>query len=253
MPTYAEAAVEAFNRTDNEPKTTREIWKIIDDHGLKESSGRTPWATLGVELSRYSDKPYDSVEQREPVLFQRNTDGKNDTYKLTDEKQSSATQPDESDVEPTPEEPSSEELTQITEITSPKVDWRKVVVVNNNGNLEYWEEGCERYTYFFSKKSGDEVKIGTTRQNPEKRAGNFTTAIPNGELLHAIPSTRYDESALHERFDVENREGEWFFFTDRIKRFIEKEKELSQKVIERNQYAKKMEQLDDEVLDLTGV
>ena len=253
MPTYAEAAVEAFERTNDEPKTVKEIWEIIENHGLKESSGKTPWATLGVELSRYSDKPYVSVEQQEPVLFKRNTNQEKDTYELaeTDDKGSLSS---ESDVEPTGEEPVPEEkTTRITEVTSPQVDWKKIAVVNNNGNLEYWEEECESYTYFFTDKDKDFVKIGKTKDKLESRKRSLKTSRPKGSIEAVIPETRISEDELHERFSNLHHEREWYFVSSEVKNIIDRESDLSEKVAKRYNLEKKMEKLDENILDLAGV
>lgn len=57
---FREAAIKALKIVDNEAKTARELWQIIDYHDLKSSDGETLWASLNTDLVKYSDSKYDS-------------------------------------------------------------------------------------------------------------------------------------------------------------------------------------------------
>jgi hypothetical protein len=63
--------------------------------------------------------------------------------------------------------------------------------------------------------SGDEIKIGVTR-DPTQRVAAMRTARPDIKLFGDIPGDRYAEAALHRRFSQERISGEWFHFSSEI-------------------------------------
>lgn len=78
---------------------------------------------------------------------------------------------------------------------------------------------CDKpgWVYFIGDASADTVKIGWSKDNPERRLAQLQTG--NSEQLHlygAIPGTQRDEKALHERFIGLHLRGEWFKFEKAI-------------------------------------
>jgi|APHM01.1.fsa_nt_gi T5orf172 domain. len=241
---YEEAAIEAFRLSNNEAKTAKELWQIIESEGLKESSGKTPWATLRTVLTRHSDNPYESRPERNgEVFFDRLTEESPDKFKLI-EKQNENLNTVEKCIE------NEKENQFVTEVTSSKIDWQKVIVKNNNGNLEYHTENCVQYTYFITGQHKEKVKIGKTRQTPEDRLKSMSTGHPDLNIAIAVPASKLSESQAHKKFDNERHRDEWFFRTKRIRNYIKRQKQLTENVIERYRYEQKMKELDAKVLEI---
>lgn len=73
------------------------------------------------------------------------------------------------------------------------------------------------WVYFIGTVSADKVKIGWSKDSPERRLAQLQTG--NGEQLHlygAIPGTQRDERALHDKFLELHVRGEWFHFEKAI-------------------------------------
>lgn len=73
--------------------------------------------------------------------------------------------------------------------------------------------------YFF--KAGDHVKIGTTNGSISDRVAGLQTGNPiKIELLGIMLGGTNVERKLHEKFSIFRRSGEWFFYSDEIKEFV---------------------------------
>ena len=94
-------------------------------------------------------------------------------------------------------------------------------------------------------KGGDFVKIGKS-YSPEKRIKELQTGNPYKlELLKTIKECseggEFEESDLHAKFKKYRVEGEWFEYSDEIKKFIEdcyKQKPKTKKPIKIKEYNK---------------
>ena len=76
----------------------------------------------------------------------------------------------------------------------------------------------ETFLYFI--KAGSYVKIGRSL-DPQKRLIGLKTGIPEKpKLILIVPKKGHLERLLHKAFSEERQNGEWFFYSDRIKKFI---------------------------------
>ena len=249
--TFREAAIQALKSTDNEPKSARELWEIIDEQDLYESDGKTPWATLNVVLRRHSDDPYDSVKEEGVETIFRCEGSRPARFRLT-ERHAILDEPIEDDTFSEAEEEKNTVST-LTQIAAPEVGWEKIIVSDNSGNLQYKLKECNSYTYIATgdpDKRIDKVKIGTTTVDPDSRANNMRTSNPDIRVICAFPSEMHTENNLHSRFDNSRSKGEWFYYTKDIKTLVEDYKDLSQKVVDRFKIEDKIKNLDSEIIEL---
>ena len=76
--------------------------------------------------------------------------------------------------------------------------------------------------YFIKNGDEDEVKIGYTGGESEIRLSQLQTGNPKKlKVLKIIEGTVEDETKLKRRFAIYNIRGEWFRYSDEIKRYIE--------------------------------
>lgn len=246
MSTFKEAAIKALREVNNEPKTAKELWEIIDEHGWKQSNGKTPWATLRRVMGEHSDKKWESTPDGKDVIFKRLEERTPQEFRLVTEDREERV---EEETQPESEEEAS--VSRVLEVTSEKIDWQKIRVVDNNGNLEYTVEDPQAYTYMMLDGRGEKVKIGRTTRTPTKRLKQFQTPNPNMSVEVAFPESRFSESELHERFDNElyRESRELFFYTKRLRTFVEKQKKLNEKVLNRYEYEQKIQSLDEEIIE----
>jgi hypothetical protein len=81
----------------------------------------------------------------------------------------------------------------------------------------------EQYVYFIEAIGKDEIKIGTTADDPEKRLATFQTAnAAQLSVLAKIPGDKGTECRLHARFAHIriNPRREWFRATDELRNYI---------------------------------
>jgi hypothetical protein len=78
------------------------------------------------------------------------------------------------------------------------------------------------YIYFLLADKLDAVKIGFTRLSVEGRFKDYSSYCPYAyEVLKVISGTMLEERALHKRFVKDKIRGEWFHYTEELKKFIE--------------------------------
>lgn len=248
MSTFKEAAIKALHEVDNEPKTAKELWEIIDEKGWKQSNGKTPWSTLHETMGVHSDKKWESTPAGKDIIFERLEERTPDEFRLITEDHEQVVE-EEDQSEPQKEEAP---VSRMLEVTSEEINWQKIRVVDNNGNLEYTVEEPQAYTYMMLDGRGEKVKIGRTTRTPTKRLKQFQTPSPGMNVEVAFPESRYSESYLHERFDNEiyRESRELFFYTKKIRTFVEKEQNLIEKVLDRYEYEQKIQSLDEEIINL---
>lgn len=66
--TFINAAQLVLKENDNKPMSAKEIWSIIEDRGLVQTKGTTPWATLNASMLQYSDNS-NVTTRRKTKLF----------------------------------------------------------------------------------------------------------------------------------------------------------------------------------------
>lgn len=247
MSTYKEAAIKALHEVDNEPKTAKELWKIIDENSWYQSNGKTPWASLRVIMSDHCVNHSYHEDKHDEILFERLEERTPQEFRLVTDHEGKVEEEDQ----PKPQE---EEVpvSRVLEVTSKEIDWQKIRVVDNNGNLEYTVEQPQAYTYMMLDGRGEKVKIGRTTRTPTKRLKQFQTPSPGMKVEVAFPESRYSEKGLHERFDNElyRESRELFFYTKKIRTFVGKEQDLIEKVLDRYEYEQKIQSLDEEIINL---
>jgi hypothetical protein len=82
---------------------------------------------------------------------------------------------------------------------------------------------CSQYVYFIEALGKDEIKIGTTGDDPRKRLATFQTAnAAQLAVLGAIPGNHNTERELHARFAdlrIDSRR-EWFRATPELREYV---------------------------------
>ncbi len=80
------------------------------------------------------------------------------------------------------------------------------------------------YIYFLLAESVSAIKIGFTREGRlEGRMADYRVHSPyEYDLLKLIPGTMVEERMIHRRFVKLKIHGEWFAYTDELKKFIDK-------------------------------
>ena len=80
------------------------------------------------------------------------------------------------------------------------------------------------FTYFIQGEQTQLIKIGQTRQDPEKRLAQLQTGSPDKlVLLKAVESEQGYEAHLHRLFQEHNSHGEWYYPVPKLIAFIDKE------------------------------
>ena len=80
-----------------------------------------------------------------------------------------------------------------------------------------WSVANGSMVYFIVR--GDEVKVGTTR-NLTKRFAELQTGSPDNYLLFGtMPGNKVIERMLHKKWKPYHIRGEWFTFSNEIRRF----------------------------------
>ena len=75
-------------------------------------------------------------------------------------------------------------------------------------------------TYFIADDASNAVKIGQSF-DIESRQRQLQTGNGNRlRLVLALPASSWSETALHARFVPSRIQGEWFLFSDEIRKFI---------------------------------
>jgi hypothetical protein len=78
------------------------------------------------------------------------------------------------------------------------------------------------YIYFLLSEKTGAVKIGFTRGTIEKRLKNTSAWSPyDYDVLKIIDGTMIEERALHKMFVADKIRGEWFHYSDELKKFID--------------------------------
>lgn len=80
-----------------------------------------------------------------------------------------------------------------------------------------WVPPRQGHVYFAWAMGTRYLKVGFTRSRPEIRVMELQTGCPHELILvAAIPGTRDDEKAVHQRFETQRTIGEWFYVSDEM-------------------------------------
>ena len=81
---------------------------------------------------------------------------------------------------------------------------------------------------YFITQGDDYVKIGYTKNNPGDRLISLQIGNPNLLVLYkVIDGGKAKEEALHTRFNIYHRRGEWYWLSGELKRYINSERAYS--------------------------
>lgn len=235
--TFIEAAITILKKFNNKPLSSSEIWKRIEEEKLLYSEGKTPWATLNTILLTNSDNSNIKKRSKNPILtIEENSKPLKFSLILNEIDKELPLILDEID----------EKIikTPLCEITDESLGWKKLNISNNYENIVYELTDCEEYTYIIEDKLRETIKIGKTKNDPTLRVNQLKTGNPSIKLLLVFPSTFYSEDELHKEYDDYRKDLEWFFFTKKLKLFVDNE--ISKKNLILEAYSKKIELIEIE-------
>lgn len=209
--TFLEGAIEILRQKNNREMTATEIWTEIAKQNLVKTKGKTPEASLGAILYRYTkDGDYNQT------LF--NATGYPKKYSLIN---------------------FIKEKKLIYQITSKELNWQKVSVFQNDNNIEYAVSNCEKYTYLIS--NGDSIKIDEGKINP-----NIYTS-----LIVAFPYTQYNKEYLEEKFDDLKTETGEIYYGKIFRLFLEEELNKIETITSCLNKKKSLMEMEKEILSLS--
>jgi hypothetical protein len=235
--TFIEAAITILKKFNNKSLSSSEIWSKIEEENLVKSDGKTPWATLNTILLTNSNNSNIKIRSKTPILTIEENSKPQKFSLLLDEIEKNTIQIfDEVDEKI--------ENTLLCEITDESLGWKKLKLSNNDENIVYEITDCEEYTYIIEDKLRETIKIGKTKNDPFLRVNQLKTGNPSINLLLVFPSTFYSEDELHKEYDDYRKDLEWFFFTKKLKIFVNNE--ITKKNLILETYSKKLQLIEFE-------
>lgn len=251
MMTFNNAAVIVLKQEQKE-LTAREIWTLIEEQNLIQSTGTTPVASLSAILGAYSINSKHKKPSKFPLFFR--IEGRPDKFKLLEncdtsdldsiteiEKECNIIEDLEKQNMNEPESEIEEKEDQkiivksvekiFYEITDSSLNWKKLVLYYDDQVLKYELVDCKEYTYLIEDSAHKTVKIGKTKNSPNLRLDQLKTSNPSIQFLHVFPSSLYSEKTLHKKFDELRNELEWFFKAKKLTTFINKEINIKELIL----------------------
>ena len=205
--TFKDAAVQILIEM-NIPMSHTEIWNEIERQNLVVTKGKTPSATLYTTLLKYSNNSDGISTHAKNRVF---TIVDNDPYKfiLIDNDGLTDDEVDES-----------VKLTPIYECVY-NDDGDILKIYDDEGTLKYEIGESKGFTYFTLDPIRDKIKIGKeTHLGNRVKAGK--TFNPDIKVVFTFPD-KSNETKFHDKFKELRSDGEWFFFAQGIKEFLENE------------------------------
>jgi len=237
--TFVEAAIQILRQNDNTPMSATEIWEEISKQQLVQTTGKTPAATLDTKLRVFQqDSKIDKDDLKRQnskgtVLFV--SVGSPAKFKLIDSLvvNGSCHVPT---IPILPEEKTEESKSvreALYQIVHESIDWKRLSIYRSDVGIEYVVDDCAMLTYVMDDPLAKTVKIGRTKNDPIDRNKQLKTGNTRLTFNHAFPSSLYSESMLHDMFDDirEDKDHEFFFYTKKLAKFIDEEKNKHDKVL----------------------
>lgn len=255
--TFVEAAIQILQQNDNTPMSATEIWEKISSLQLVQTAGKTPAATLDTKLRLYQQ---DSKIDKE-VLKRQNSKGivlfvsvgSPAKFKLID----SLVANDGYHIPTIPilleekAEISKPIRKALYQIVHESIDWKRLSIYRSDVGIEYVIDDCAMLTYIMDDPLAKTVKIGRTKNDPIDRNKQLKTGNTRLTFNHAFPSSLYSENMLHDMFDDirEDKDHEFFFYTKKLAKFIDSEKNKHDKVLLAYKKMLELNDLEKDILD----